>query len=139
MGKRRWVTIACSIALVLMFWLAAAFTLDTAFAGSLAFPLQIASRLSADYSGDDPDQVLAAFNLSIIGEAFKDFGLIGADSETDLKGLEDEMDDPVPTATARDFEGNSPFTATATHTPTATPSPSPTPTSTSTATPLPTS
>lgn len=141
MQGRRWFLRAFTIFMMgLAIWIAAAYALNIASAGSLPFSFFLQSNLSADYSADNPHGFLGAFNLSIIGEALSDFGLSPQEVEEQFGAVEIAMDKPVPTATALNFEGDAPYTATptVTNTPTHTPTTTLTPTNTPTNTPLPT-
>jgi len=82
---------------------------------------------------------LGPFRFSMIGEALRDLGLASTDADQQTARLLASMDDPVPTATALDFEGSEPYTATPTitNTPTKTATPTSTPTSTPTNTRVP--
>jgi hypothetical protein len=96
------------------------------------------SKLSADYSQEGSQGVLGAFRLSIIGDALRDLGLTPKEADQQTAGIKIALNDPVPTATALNFEGDDPYTATPTATPTFTNTPTNTPTSTPTTTPRPT-
>jgi len=100
-------------------------------------PLSLSSRLSADYSVDDVGP-LKALRLSIIGDMLRDMGMGPDEAEDCESAMKALMDNPVPTATARDFEGAPPFTAIPTNTATPTDTPTATATPTSTFTPRPT-
>jgi len=111
-------------------WMASAFWLSTAFAQGNPLSHSIRSRLAADYTRDINSAKIGVFRLSIIQEAIKDLGSnaqaagkVAADQISGLEGL-------VPTATARNFEGEPPFTATVTASPPSTSTPQPTKTST---------
>lgn len=139
MKRNRWLMIAAgSLGAVLVVWIAVALLINPAEASGLPFGFQLQSRLQADYSSDEHD-VVPVFRLSIIGEALEDLGLTSGEAEAQAEALQRSLDNPVPTATARNFEGESPFTATPTDTPTRTPTPTDTPTQTPTSTPRPTS
>jgi hypothetical protein len=137
MNGKRWYLRALSIFLILMvLWIAAAFVLNSAAAGTISLPLNLQTRLQADY-GDDPGMgPLGVFRLAIVGEAMRDQGIPTEEVEAQSSHFKESMDDPVPTATARNFEGDDPFTATPTHT--NTPTKTFTPTVTNTPTPRPT-
>ncbi|MBE9478781.1 MAG: hypothetical protein IMY80_02360 [Chloroflexi bacterium] len=144
MKKRRWVFRAFGVLLAIVaVTVLAAIVLNSAAAESLPFSLALRSKLSADYSQDGSQGVLGAFRLSIIGDALRDLGLSPKEADQQTAGIKIALDDPVPTATALNFEGDDPYTPTSTSTltPTVTNSPTNTPTNTPrpTKTPLPTS
>ncbi len=117
----------------LMLWIWAAFLLNSAYAESLPFSLGLRSRLAADYSPGEFSGSQGVFRLSIFNEVFHDLGLSPEEAEERSEEIKIAMGSPVPTATARNFEGDDPFTATPT------PQPTSTATSTLTETPVPTS
>src|SRR3989304_3932110 len=88
------------------------------------------SRLSADYRADEGGRSVALISLSILNDAMQTLGLTEDEAATAHESMELAMSQPVPTATAMDFEGAAPFTATPTVTNTSLP--------TNTATPIPT-
>ena len=120
---------------------AAAIVLNSAAAESLPFSLALRSKLSADYSQEGSQGVLGVFRLSIIGDALRDLGLSPKEADQQTAGIKIALDDPVPTATALNFEGDDPYTPTPTSTSTVTSTPTNTPTNTPrpTKTPVPTS
>lgn len=131
---RRWMFAALFVFIFfLLLWIWAAFLLNPASAGSLPFSVSLRSRLAADYSPDEFSGSQGVFRLSIFNEVFHDLGLSPEEAEERSKEIKVAMGSPVPTATARNFEGDDPFTATPT------PQPTSTVTSTPTETPLPTS
>lgn len=125
------------LTLVLVVWAAAVLFINPAEARGYPLSFQLQSRLQADYSSDGRG-VVPVFRLSILGEALQDLGLTSFAAEEQAEELRSSYDDPVPTATARNFEGEAPYTATPTHTPTSTATPTVTPTATPTSTPRPT-
>ena len=134
-SSRRWILIALLVFLLcLVLWIAAALILNIAFAESLPFSLNLRSRLAADYAPDEFIGSLGVFRLSIIDEVLQDRGLPPEEVEEQSEKIKEAMSSPVPTATARDFEGESPFTSTPTEPPTSTitetPTETPTPTNT---------
>jgi len=138
MKRNRWLLIAAgSLAVVILAWVLVVVVINPAEARGLPFTFELQSRLRADYSSDDR-RVVPVFRLSIIGEALQDLGLTSDEAQEQAEILQQSLDDPVPTATARNFEGELPYTATPTNTPTATPTPTDTPTPTPTSTPRPT-
>jgi hypothetical protein len=128
----RWFALSI-FAILIAVWVAAALHLTGASAGRSGFPFNLQSRLAADYGADRGDRI-SSLRISIITDFLRDLGF--GDSGSSILG---DLDDPVPTATARNFEGDPPFTPTATRTsiPTHTPLPTDTETQTSTPTPLP--
>jgi len=137
-GNRWLIGAAGFLTLVLVVWAAAVLFINPAEARGFPLSFQLQSRLQADYSGDGRG-VVPVFRLSILGEALQDLGLASSDAEDVAEELRASYDEPVPTATARNFEGEAPYTATPTSTPTKTPTPTVTPTATPTSTPRPTS
>jgi hypothetical protein len=77
-----------------------------------------------------------SLRLSIFQEVMQDLGMPSDEAAAHSQEMQAEMREPVPTATARDFEGAQPLTATPTKTPV--PTETPTPTATATRTPRPT-
>lgn len=116
----RWLALSV-FALLIALWLAAALHLTGASAGRPGFPFDLQSRLAADYGADGGDRI-SSLRISIIADFLQDLGLGG--SGPSVVG---DLDSPVPTATARNFEGDPPFT------PTAMPSPIPSETNVPTA------
>jgi hypothetical protein len=94
------------------------------------------SRLSANYAPDAGGSSVRSLRLSIFQEVMQDLGLSGDEAAAESRRIEAGMQGPVPTATARDFDGAEPLTATPTKTPV--PTHTPTPTATATRTPRPT-
>jgi hypothetical protein len=133
MKSRRWILRAFSVFLLLLFvWVAAAFLLNAAFAESLPFSLSLRSKLAANYEPDALHGKLGVFRLSIIEDALRDRGISDEEAEEKSKEIMIAMSSPVPTATARDFEGEDPFTPTATQVPDLTSTEDLTPSSTTT-------
>jgi hypothetical protein len=127
MRKTHWFSKALGIFLAMMaVWIASALVLNEVFAQSSPFSLVLRSKLAADYSQERNDANFGPLRLSIIRETLKDLGF-GSDEAEDiaLSNLS-ELDDPVPTATALNFAGDSPFTTTATKLPESTSTPEPT-------------
>jgi hypothetical protein len=120
----RWLALT-AFAVLIAGWFAAALHLTGASAGQPGFPFNPRSNLAADYGADPGASRITSLRISIITDLLKDLGFGGDDSEL-LAGL----DSPVPTATARNFQGDPPFTATVTPSPTPTITPLPTSTST---------
>jgi hypothetical protein len=131
--RGRWWVGAFAIFLALLgIWAIAVWQLYPAGAGPLSLGLGLRSRLQADYGPDQPGRSVAVLRLSIVEDVLRDLGFSGEEAQAQREGVEVAMGGPVPTATARDFEGGAPFTATLV--PTATP----TETALPTATPVPT-
>ena len=131
-GGRWWVGAFAIFLALLGVWAIAVWQLYPAGAGPLTLRLGLHSRLQADYGPDQPGPSLAVLRLSIVEDMLRDLGFSGAEAQAQREGVEAAMGAPVPTATARDFEGGEPFTPTLV--PTATPTETPVPT----ATPVPT-
>lgn len=110
--KRRLTTATVVILILLLLWVMAACVLSAAAADRTTVLLSLRSKLTADYSGDAGMRPLSPFRLSIITDAMRDRGM-DESAEDHEQALKDMMDAPVPTATARDFEGEAPFTPTA--------------------------
>lgn len=131
-GGRWWVGAFAVFLALLGVWAIAVWQLYPAGAGPLTLRLGLHSRLQADYGPDQPGPSLAVLRLSIVEDVLRDLGFSGEEAQAQRQGVEAAMGAPVPTATARDFQGAAPFTATLV--PTATPTETPVPT----ATPVPT-
>jgi len=131
-GGRWWVGALAVFLTLLGVWAIAVWQLYPAAAGPLTLRLGLHSRLQADYGPDQPGPSLAVLRLSIVEDVLRDLGFSGEEAEAQRQGVEAAMGAPVPTATARGFQGEAPFTATLV--PTATPTETPVPT----ATPVPT-
>jgi hypothetical protein len=120
-GDRRWIITAILIFfLLLLVWCLAAFMLNSASAGALPFSFSLNSRLGADYGPDEFKGRLGVFRLSIIDDVLGDSGMPPDEVEDQSEKMKEAMESPVPTATARGFEGEDPFTATPTPLPTST-------------------
>jgi hypothetical protein len=145
---RRWLIAAVGLFLFLLVgWVLLALQLNSALAGPLPFGPGLMSKLSADYRADEGGRSVMLISLSIMNEALNDamqtFGLTEEEAVAAHESVELAMSQPVPTATAMDFEGAEPFTATptVTNTPLPTDTPTPIPTNTRrppTRTPVPT-
>ncbi len=144
---RRWLIGALGLFLVLMvLWIAAAMRLSAAAAAPSNLMTSLRSRLSANYAPDPGGSTVRSLRLSIFQEVMQDLGMSEDEAAGQSQEMAAEMQAPVPTATARDFEGAKPFTATPTVTqtptetpvPTATPTKTPKPKPTKTKTPVPT-
>ena len=127
---RRWLIAAVGLFLFLLVgWVLLALQLNSALAGPLPFGPGLMSRLSADYRADEGGRSVALISLSILNDAMVALGLTEDEAAAAHESMELAMSQPVPTATAMDFEGAAPFTATPTITntplPTITPSRTP--------------
>jgi hypothetical protein len=134
---RRWLVGAVGVFLVLLVvWFAAAMRISASAAAPSNLMSSLRSRLTANYAPDPAGSTVHSLRLSIFGEVLQDMGMSGGEAASQSQLIQEQMQGPVPTATARDFQGSKPFTATPTATPT--PTETPTPTATSTRTPRPT-
>lgn len=98
---QRWMLAAFFLfLLLLLLWIAAAFLLNSASAGSLPFSVSLRSRLAANYSPDEFSGSQGVFRLSIFNEVFHDLGLSLEEAEERSKEIKVAMGSPVPTATA---------------------------------------
>ncbi|MEE8568212.1 MAG: hypothetical protein V3S81_06350 [Anaerolineales bacterium] len=141
MTGRRWLLGAFAVFIVLLvIWISAAFILNSGVAESLPFSLGFSSRLGADYGPDKLSSPLGRFYLSIISDVLRDHGLSPSEAENQSEKFKLSLNSPVSTATARNFQGEHPYTPTPTPTltPTDTPTPTLTPTPTRTRTSRPT-
>ncbi|MFA9406392.1 MAG: hypothetical protein ACERKX_11325 [Anaerolineales bacterium] len=140
-NRRTIVTITGFLLFLLMVWVFTAVLLNSASADSGPFSFAVKSKLAADYGGENPDGFLGVINLTIFGDVMRDLGLSPEEADEHSDAMKVAMDDLVPTATARNFEGEEPWTPTrtATKTPTTTliPTDTPTPTYTPTRTRVP--
>jgi hypothetical protein len=139
MTGRRWILSAFSLFIILLVvWISAALILNLVTAEKLPYDLGFRSRLGANYGPDNIRGSLGIFQLSIIGEALRDRGIDPGDAEDQEEDLKLAFNSPVPTATARGFHGEPPYTATPTQTLTPTETHTLTLTVTLTSTPRPT-
>ena len=130
---RRWLIGAVAVFLVLLLgWVVLALQLNVASAGPLPYSPLLVSRLSVDYGADSLPLRIASLRLTIVEDAMRAMGMSDAEVEQHNAEMELAMSQPVPTATARDFEGGAPLTATPTFT--AVPTETPEPTATASAT-----
>ena len=135
---RRWLITAVVVFLALLFgWVVLALQLNIASAGPLPYSPPLFSQLRADYAADRLPRALTSISLTILEPAMRALGLTEEEVEAQRARIELAMGQPVPTATALNFEGDAPFTATPTFTYTPTDTATPTPTNTPTATPRP--
>ncbi len=136
---RRWLVGAVGLFLVLLVvWFAAAMRISASAAAPSSLMSSLRSRLSANYAPDPAGSTVHSLRLSIFEEVLQDLGMSGDDAASQSQEIQEQLQGPVPTATARDFQGAKPLTATPTVTPTATETPIPTATSTRTPRPTPT-
>lgn len=148
-NRRTIVTITGFLLFLIMVWVFTAVLLNSASADSGPFSFAVKSKLAADYGGEKSDGFLGVINLTIFSDVMRDLGLSPEKADEHSDAMKVAMDDLVPTATARNFEGEEPWTPTKTATkiptntliPTDTPIPTYTPTRTRvpSKTPLPTS
>ncbi len=131
-NRRTIVTITGFLLFLGMVWVFTAVLLNSASADSGPFSFAVKSKLAADYGGEKSDGFLGVINLTILSDVMRDLGLSPEDADEHSDAMKVAMDDPVPTATARNFEGEEPWTPTrtATKTPTTTLTPTDTPTPT---------
>lgn len=114
---QRWILSAFFIfVMLLLLWVAAAIILSSASAGALPFSFSLNSRLAANYKPDEFGGSLGVFRLSIIDDALLDDGLSPDEAGDKSDKIRDSLESSVPTATARNFEGDDPYTATVTET-----------------------
>lgn len=135
-NRRTIVTITGFLLFLLMVWVFTAVLLNSASADSGPFSFAVKSKLAADYGGEKSDGFLGVINLTIFSDVMRDLGLSPEEADEHSDAMKVAMDDLVPTATARNFEGEVPWTPTkpATKTPTRTQAPEDTPTPTYTPT-----
>jgi hypothetical protein len=119
-------------------WVSAAYLLNFGSTERLPFSLDLMSRIAANYAPEALGGPFGVFRLSIIGEALRDRGLSAQEADQEMEEVYLALGSHVPTATARDFYGEPPYTATFTSTSTPTETPTPTHTFTPTRTPRPT-
>lgn len=100
--------------------------------------MNVQSRMAANYGRGQESRRMGALHASIFLDALRDQGLGADEARETQKAIERQLLTPVPTATARNFEGDPPFTATATLTSTPTVTTTSTNTLTPTNTPVPT-
>ena len=130
---RRWLIAAVGLFVFLLVgWVLLALQLNSALAGPLPFGPRLMSKLSADYRADEGGRSVALIALSILEPAMQALGLTEDEAAAAHESLELAMSQPVPTATAMDFDGAAPFTATPTITSTPLPTNTPPPTAANT-------
>lgn len=134
-NRRTIVTITGFILFLGMVWVFTAVLLNSASADSGPFSFAVKSKLAADYGGEKSDGFLGIINLTIFSDVMRDLGLSPEEADEHSDAMKVAMDDPVPTATALNFEGDAPWTPTKTSTKTPTTTLIPTNTSTATFTP----
>jgi hypothetical protein len=134
---RRWLAGAVGLFLLLLVvWFAAAIRISASAAAPSSLMSSLRSRLSANYAPDPGGSTVHSLRLSIFEEVLQDLGMSSDEAASQSQEIQGQLQGPVPTATARDFQGAKPLTATPTETPI--PTETPTPTATSTRTPRPT-
>ena len=124
-----WIIALSVFAILIVGWVLAAVALTGTSAGRPGTPFNLSSRLAADYASDGGERV-SSLRISIVADLLRDLGFSIEDGS-----VLDELDSQVPTATARNFAGDPPFTATAL--PSHVPSETALPTETATNTPRP--
>jgi hypothetical protein len=128
---RRWLIGAVAVFLLLLLgWVVLALQLNVASAGPLPYSPLLISNLRADYGPDALPRRLASIRLTILEDAMRALGMSEDEAEQRHQSIELAMSQPVPTATALNFEGDAPFTATASVTAVPTHTPAPTETNT---------
>jgi len=135
-GRGWWMGALGLFAILLVLWVAAAVRLSAAAAAPSDLMTSLRSRLTANYAPDPGESTVRSLRLTIFQEVLRDLGMSSDDAAGQSQEMAELMKSPVPTATARDFQGAKPFTATPTVTPV--PTETPTPTATNTRTPRPT-
>jgi hypothetical protein len=134
---RRWLGGAVGLFLVLLVvWFAAAIRMSASAAAPSSLMSSLRSHLTANYAPDPAGKAVHSLRVSIFGEVLQDLGMSSEEAASESQEIQEQLQGPVPTATARDFQGAKPLTATPTKTPI--PTETPTPTATSTRTPRPT-
>ncbi|HET7012147.1 MAG TPA: hypothetical protein VFI11_15330 [Anaerolineales bacterium] len=132
---RRWLVGAIAVFLVLLVgWVALALQLSDASVGPLPYARYLFSNLDADYGPDRLPRALASIRLTILLPAMRALGLTDEEAAERWALYELTLNQPVPTATALNFQGDPPLTATPTASATPTNTRTPTNTATSTAT-----
>lgn len=131
-GRGWWVGAMGLFAGLLVLWVAAAVRLSASAAAPTDLMTSLRSRLTANYAPDPGGSTVQSLRLTIFQEVLRDLGMSGEEAAGHSEAMAEQMKNPVPTATARDFQGAKPFTATPTITPVPTETPTPTPTKTRT-------
>jgi hypothetical protein len=127
---RRWLVGAVGLFLVLLVvWFAAAMRISASAAVPSNLMSSLRSRLSANYAPDPAGSTVHSLRVSIFEEVLQDLGMSSDEAASQSQEIQEQLQGPVPTATARDFQGAKPLTATPTVT--LTPTETPTPTATS--------
>ncbi len=135
-GRGWWIGALGLFATLLVLWVAAAVRLSAAAAAPSDLMTSLRSRLTANYAPDPGGSTVRSLRLTIFQEVLQDLGMSSEAAAGQSQEMAELMKSPVPTATARDFQGAKPFTATPAATPPATETPEPT--ATNTRTPRPT-
>ena len=120
--------------LLLVVWVVAVFQIIPAAAGGGQLGVALRSGLAADYGSEPIRRIVRSLRISVVADLMRDLGKSDAEAGEAMHAMSVAMSSPVPTATARDFAGDDPYTAT----PTKTPRPTDTPEPTETRTPRPT-
>ncbi|MFV1859089.1 MAG: hypothetical protein ACC647_07030, partial [Anaerolineales bacterium] len=103
----RWIALSV-FAILIVGWVLAAVHLTGASAGRPGLRFNLSSKLAADYAADGGERI-SSLRISIVADWLRDLGIPIEDGS-----ILADLDSPVPTATARNFAGDPPFTATVT-------------------------
>ncbi len=115
---RRWLVGAVALFLFLfVLWVLAAFQLTPAAAGAGPLQLRLRSNLAADYAAAPMLRMIRSLRLTVMEDVLRDMGMTDEEVTTEMRAMQELMESPVPTATARSLVGEAPFTATPTKTP----------------------
>ena len=90
-------------AILIVGWVLAAVYLTGASARRPGFPYNFSSKLAANYAADGGEKI-SSLCISIVADLLRDLGL-----PIEQASVRDDLDSPVPTATARNFAGDPPF------------------------------
>jgi len=116
--------------LLLVVWVVAVFQIIPAAAGGGQLGVALRSGLAADYGSEPIRRIVRSLRISVVADLMRDLGKSDAEAGEAMHAMSVAMSSPVPTATARDFEGDDPYTPTPTKTPRPTETPEPTATRT---------
>jgi hypothetical protein len=116
--------------LLLVVWVVAVFQLSPAAAGGGQLGVALRSGLAADYGSEPIRRIVRSLRISVVADLMRDLGMSDAEAGEAMHAMKVAMSSPVPTATARNFDGDDPYTATPTKTPRPTETPEPTATRT---------
>ena len=90
-------------AILIVGWVLAAVYLTGASARRPGFPYNFSSKLAANYAADGGEKI-SSLRISIVADLLRDLGI-----PVEQASILDELDSPVPTATARNFSGDPPL------------------------------